>query len=84
MVPLVVKSCERIKINRDGKWLRDYSKVVYFTHMMCVFLFQYDLVRFQKIRTQGISCFLTAFIGTLVFYFIRLEVLKFSIVRKSK
>lgn len=65
---MIVKCCVLVRIEKKGEMLRSYSKVAYFTHMIFLFLFQYDLFRLIKIRKQGVACFLFALVGTIVVF----------------
>ena len=72
LVPLLVKTCGLFSCGFDGKILRKYSKVSYFTHMYFVFLFQYSVLSFSKVREQGLECFVFSVIGTLIVFAIDL------------
>ncbi len=66
LVPLYVKLLTQIQGKRNGRTFRRVSQIIYFTHMYFIFLWKYDIIHFERIRDDGIECFIFTVIGVSI------------------
>lgn len=67
LAPMFVKCCDT-QSHAHGRLFREYSKIAYLTHMLFVFVYQYDIVKYVKIREPGFGCFFVTVLGTFIIF----------------